>query len=106
MAFEPAEQAKIALRSSAALASLGACRCVGPSARARCESGDLPFCVGRGASAGVWPLLCTGLNPADPLPLLRLAQDSEFGPYFALGRDLATFAPGTVSIAGLPFLVS
>ena len=55
----------IVLRSSAALSSLGAFRCVSPlrGSSRRCESGDLPCCVGRVVSAGVWPLLCAGPRP-------------------------------------------
>ena len=38
-------------------------------------------------------------------PLLRWALGLRvFGPYFALGRDLATFALGAVSMAGRPLL--
>ena len=101
---------------------------------ARCISGDLPFCVGREVSGGVWPLLCAGTSPhhfcaglrlrsgpslttrgrhtqrhmgsrVGDRPRLRWAHDLRLlGPYFALGRALATFALGSDSAAGRPLL--
>ena len=101
---------------------------------ARCISGDLPFCVGREVSGGVWPLLCAGTSPhhfcaglrlrsgpslttrgrhtqrhmgsrVGDRPRLRWAHDLRLlGPYFALGRALATFALGSDSVAGRPLL--
>ena len=46
-----------------------------------------------------------GPEPFGDRPLLRLALGLRvFGPYFALGRDLATFALGEVPMTGLPLL--
>ena len=63
-------------------------------------SGDLPLRWAR----GIWRSLALTLRWAESLPLLRRARDSAICPYFAQCRVLATFALGTVSIAGRPLL--